>query len=112
MPPLRRRFRIAAAGLALVAGGRMVYSKDHLRSPAELWTARLDGTDETRITHINDARLAAVKLGEPEQMSFRGAGGDIVFAYIMKPVDFDQFSRTVTNLGIFWALINEPPPRR
>ncbi|HEY9192378.1 MAG TPA: response regulator [Methyloversatilis sp.] len=32
-------------------------------------------------------------------------------AYVVKPVDFDQFSRTVTNLGIFWALVNEPPPR-
>lgn len=32
-------------------------------------------------------------------------------AYVVKPVDFDQFSRTVTNLGVFWALINEPPPR-
>jgi CheY-like chemotaxis protein len=33
-------------------------------------------------------------------------------AYVVKPVDFDQFSRTVANLGIFWALVNEPPPRR
>lgn len=33
-------------------------------------------------------------------------------AYVVKPVDFDQFSRTVTNLGIFWALVNEPPPHR
>lgn len=32
-------------------------------------------------------------------------------AYVVKPVDFDQFSRTVANLGVFWALINEPPPR-
>jgi len=32
-------------------------------------------------------------------------------AYVVKPVDFDQFSHAVTNLGIFWALINEPPPR-
>jgi two-component system response regulator len=32
-------------------------------------------------------------------------------AYVVKPVDFDQFSRTVSTLGIFWALINEPPPR-
>jgi two-component system response regulator len=32
-------------------------------------------------------------------------------AYVVKPVDFDQFSRTVTHLGVFWALINEPPPR-
>jgi len=75
--------------LALAAGERLIYSKDHLKSPAELWTAKLDGTDEKRITRINDARLAAVKLGEPEQMSFRGAGGDMVFTYIVKPVDFD-----------------------
>lgn len=32
-------------------------------------------------------------------------------AYVVKPVDFDQFSRTVTSLGVFWALINEPSPR-
>ena len=75
--------------IGLLAGGRLVYSKDHLKSPAELWTANADGSDEQRITRINDERLAAVKLGEPEQMSFRGAGGDMVFSYIVKPVDFD-----------------------
>jgi CheY-like chemotaxis protein len=32
-------------------------------------------------------------------------------AYVVKPVNFDQFSRTITHLGIFWALVNEPPPR-
>ena len=31
----------------------------------------------------------AAKLGAPAQMSFRGAGADMVFAYIVKPVDFD-----------------------
>jgi dipeptidyl aminopeptidase/acylaminoacyl peptidase len=75
--------------IGLLAGGRVVYSKDHLESPAELWTANADGSDEKRITRINDERLAAVELGEPEQMSFRGAGGDMVFAYVVKPVGFD-----------------------
>ena len=77
------------SSIGLAAGGRLVYAKNHLKSPTELWTAKADGTDEKRITRINDERLAAVKLGEPEQMSFRGAGGDMVFAYIVKPVDFD-----------------------
>ncbi|MBU0603787.1 MAG: response regulator [Gammaproteobacteria bacterium] len=31
-------------------------------------------------------------------------------AYVVKPVDCEQFSRTATNLGIFWALINAAPP--
>ena len=33
-----------------------------------------------------------------------------VNAYVVKPVDFQQFVDAVKNLGFFWALINEPPP--
>lgn len=33
-----------------------------------------------------------------------------VNAYVVKPVDFDQFVYAVKQLGIFWALINELPP--
>ncbi len=32
-----------------------------------------------------------------------------VNAYVVKPVDFDQFVRAVSDLGMFWAVINEPP---
>ena len=31
-------------------------------------------------------------------------------AYVVKPVDFQQFAGTVSKLGCFWAIINEPPP--
>ena len=30
-------------------------------------------------------------------------------AYVVKPVDFKEFITAVKELGIFWALINEPP---
>lgn len=33
-----------------------------------------------------------------------------VNAYVVKPVDFNQFTEAVRNLGLFWAIINEPPP--
>ena len=33
-------------------------------------------------------------------------------AYVVKPVDFDQFISAISQLGVFWALINEPPPAR
>jgi CheY-like chemotaxis protein len=33
-----------------------------------------------------------------------------VNAYVVKPVDFHQFVNAIKELGIFWALINEPPP--
>jgi CheY-like chemotaxis protein len=33
-----------------------------------------------------------------------------VNAYVTKPVDFHEFVNAVKELGIFWAVINEPPP--
>jgi len=33
-----------------------------------------------------------------------------VSAYVVKPVDFQQFVHTIKELGLFWAVINEPPP--
>ena len=31
-------------------------------------------------------------------------------AYVQKPVDFVHFSEAVKSLGLFWAVLNEPPP--
>jgi CheY-like chemotaxis protein len=33
-----------------------------------------------------------------------------VNAYVVKPVDFHEFINAVKELGVFWAIINEPPP--
>ena len=34
-----------------------------------------------------------------------------VNAFVVKPVDFDQFVKAIRALGMFWAIVNEPPPR-
>ena len=31
-------------------------------------------------------------------------------SYVRKPVDFAQFSEAVRQLGLYWVLLNEPPP--
>lgn len=33
-----------------------------------------------------------------------------VNAYVVKPVDFEGFSKAVRHLGLFWLLVNQPPP--
>ena len=34
-----------------------------------------------------------------------------VNAYVVKPVDFHEFINAVKELGMFWAVINSPPPQ-
>jgi CheY-like chemotaxis protein len=33
-----------------------------------------------------------------------------VNAYVVKPVDFQEFVLALRELGLFWAVINQPPP--
>ena len=34
-----------------------------------------------------------------------------VNAFVVKPVGFDKFFEAIQDLGMFWAVLNEPPPR-
>lgn len=34
-----------------------------------------------------------------------------VNAFVVKPVDFSAFFEAIQDLGMFWAILNEPPPR-
>ena len=31
-------------------------------------------------------------------------------SYVRKPVEFDRFTEAVSKLGLYWLLVNEPPP--
>jgi len=31
-------------------------------------------------------------------------------AYVVKPVDFQEFVNAIKKLGLFWAMVNQPPP--
>ncbi len=67
---------------------RIVYALQSLTAPADLYL--IDGRAEPRrLTEVNAARLADVHLGEPEQFSFAGSGGEEVFGYVMKPWNWD-----------------------
>ncbi len=33
-------------------------------------------------------------------------------SYVRKPVDFGQFAEAIRQLGLYWLVLNEPPPHR
>jgi dipeptidyl aminopeptidase/acylaminoacyl peptidase len=72
-----------------VAGGRLVFLRDTLKQPVELFSIRPDGSDLRQVTRFNDARVAAIAWGDYEQFSFTGAKGDTVYGYVVKPAGFD-----------------------
>ncbi|HUW20307.1 MAG TPA: S9 family peptidase [Sedimentisphaerales bacterium] len=68
---------------------RIVYGLSNFSSPAELYSVRPDGNDVRRITGINSERIAAARMGEYEQFSFKGWNDQTVYCYVVKPVNFD-----------------------
>src|SRR5215472_4776738 len=33
-------------------------------------------------------------------------------SYVQKPVDFEEFRQTIKTLGLYWLVVNQPPPRK
>ena len=56
-------------------------------------------------------RVPVVVLTSSKEDSDLIAGYDLgCNSYIRKPVDFNQFSEAVRQLGLYWLVLNEPPP--
>ena len=69
--------------------GRIYFAEDDFRSPVQIFSIDEDGGDRKQLTDFNAERLAKVAMGEPEQFTFTGANGDEVYAWIVKPANFD-----------------------
>jgi CheY-like chemotaxis protein len=61
---------------------------------------------DERLRIIPVVALTSSREG-PDLVEFYKHG---VNAYVVKPVDFSEFTEVVRRLGIFWAFVNEPPP--
>ena len=72
-----------------LADGRLLFARDSLVSPVELFVLPQGGGEPAPITHLNDELLAAIEFGEYLQFSFPGANHDEVFGYLVYPVNRD-----------------------
>ncbi len=69
--------------------GRVAFLRDDLKSPADLYSVRADGSDLRQLTRVNAEALARIRFGDFEQFEFPGWNGETVRGYVVKPVDFD-----------------------
>jgi dipeptidyl aminopeptidase/acylaminoacyl peptidase len=72
-----------------VSGAGIVYSLSGLKAPAELCWVGADGTGQRQLTRLNAEKVAVAAMGDFEQFTFKGYNEETVYAYVVKPVDFD-----------------------
>lgn len=100
----------------LFATGRHA-DRDHRQQPAlvllDLKLPKIDGLEVLRrIRERTETRLVPVVIltsSREEQDRLRGYlnGAN---SYIRKPIDFAHFVEAVRQVGLYWLVLNEPPP--
>ncbi|MBS0431667.1 MAG: S9 family peptidase [Proteobacteria bacterium] len=71
-----------------VAGGRIVAARADFKHPADLYAMDAQGGNVAQVTHFNAGRLADIRFGDAQWFTFKGADGDEVQGYVIKPADF------------------------
>jgi dipeptidyl aminopeptidase/acylaminoacyl peptidase len=66
----------------------MVIARQDLKRPTDLYSANANGRNLKQITRFNAERLKNIRFGDPEFFTFKGAGGDSVQGYVVKPVGY------------------------
>jgi dipeptidyl aminopeptidase/acylaminoacyl peptidase len=71
-----------------VAGSRLIFARDSMKSPTQLYALGGDGR-ALELTDFNNARLKDVVFSDFETFDFKGWNGDSVHGYVVKPYGYE-----------------------
>jgi CheY-like chemotaxis protein len=80
----------------------------------DLKLPKVDGLNVLRRIRADERtkRLPVVILTSSQEEQDIAAGYDLgANSYIRKPVDFSQFAEAIKSMGLYWLVLNEPPPK-
>jgi len=80
----------------------------------DLKLPKVDGLEVLRLIRSNDELKmipVVILTSSREESDLIESYRLGVNAYVVKPVDFNEFVKAIRTLGLFWAIINEPPPQ-
>ena len=78
------------AGVELTKSGEAIFQRHAVDAPPEIAAVKLDGTGFRYLTRVNEALMARTSMGDVEEMTFKGAGGDEVQMFVVFPPAFDR----------------------
>jgi len=71
-------------------GGSLVFASSSMATPAEIMRVNTDGSGLSALTSANAAGLASFALQKAEDMNWKGALGQNVHGFLLKPSKFDH----------------------
>ena len=111
--------RDGVEALDFLFGGGSYGSRDTSTMPQvvllDLKLPKVDGLEVLRRIRADDRTklLPVVILTSSDEDQDRIAGYALgANSYVRKPVDFAQFAEAVRQLGLYWLVLNQPPPGR
>jgi len=82
---------------------RIAYTVGRIESPAEIYSANIDGSNERRLTRVHDAFTSEIALSRAERLQFRSKDGTPVEGWLLYPygyrADAGPYPLIVSNHG-------------
>lgn len=79
---------VVVSSYTIAKSGELAALIASMDRPSEIFATTASGGNMTRITHVNDAFMAKIKIVTPEYMKFRSKDGTTVAGYLFKPLDY------------------------